>query len=123
MNKKTLLVSGTLLMALGVALGAFGAHALKDQLTASGRLETYELGIRYLMVHALALILFGALVDTYPRLRLGAWLLLAGIAFFSGSLLTLSLTNNPAWGAVAPIGGTSFIAGWILAAYEFITRK
>lgn len=123
MNKKTMLTTGALLMAAGVALGAFGAHALKDQLTASGRLETYELGIRYLMVHALALILFGVLVDTYPRLRLSGWLLLAGIAFFSGSLLILSLTNNPAWGAVAPIGGTSFIVGWLLAAYEIIRRN
>ncbi|MBL7852167.1 MAG: DUF423 domain-containing protein [Cyclobacteriaceae bacterium] len=120
MNKKTLLITGTLLMAIGVALGAFGAHALKATLTASGRLETYELAIRYLMIHAMALLVFGLLVETYPRLRLSGVFILSGIFFFSGSLLTLSLTNTPTWGAVAPVGGTAFILGWLLAAYTIL---
>ncbi len=117
MNKRTLLASGIFLMALGVALGAFGAHALKASLTASGRLETYELAIRYLMIHALALLILGVLVDAHPRLHLSGTFILAGILFFCGSLLTLSLTNNPIWGAVAPVGGTSFILGWLWAGY------
>lgn len=123
MNKKMLLVTGTLLMAIGVALGAFGAHALKASLTASGRLETYELAIRYLMFHALALLILGLLVDTYPRLRLSGTLIVVGILFFSGSLLILSLANNPLWGAVAPVGGTSLILGWLTAAYGIVKER
>jgi uncharacterized membrane protein YgdD (TMEM256/DUF423 family) len=123
MNKKTMLATGTLLMAIGVALGAFGAHALKASLTASGRLETYELAIRYLMIHALALLILGLLVDTYPRLRLSGILIVVGIFFFSGSLLILSLANNPMWGAVAPVGGTSLILGWLAAAYGIVKDR
>lgn len=123
MNKKTLLLTGSILMAVGVALGAFGAHALKAQLTASGRLETYELAIRYLMVHALALLILGLLVDVYARLRLSGVFLLAGIIFFSGSLLILSLTNSPLWGAVAPVGGTSLIVGWLSVAYGILKDR
>lgn len=120
MKKRTLLATGAMLMGIGVALGAFGAHALREKLTASGRLETYELGIRYMMFHALALLLFGLLVDSYPRLRLSGAFVVAGIFFFSGSLLVLSLTNNPTWGAVAPLGGTSLILGWFTAAYGIV---
>jgi uncharacterized membrane protein YgdD (TMEM256/DUF423 family) len=118
MNKKQTLIAGFLVMAAGVALGAFGAHALKAQLTASGRLETYELAIRYLMVHALGVILLGLLLETFPRFRWSVAMLLTGIVFFSGSLLVLSLTNNSSWGAVAPVGGTAFIVGWLHAAWS-----
>ncbi len=120
MNKKQTLIAGCLVMAVGVALGAFGAHALKAQLMANGRLETYELAIRYLMVHALGVILLGAVLETYPRLRWSVAILLTGIVFFSGSLLVLSLTNNSLWGAVAPVGGTAFIAGWLHAAWTVL---
>ena len=122
-NPRMLLLIGTLLMALSVALGAFGAHALKARLTASGRLETYELGIRYMMFHALGLILLGILVDRYPALHTAGILLLVGVFFFSGSLLALSLTNTPGWGAVAPIGGTALIAGWLFAAWTIFQSK
>lgn len=120
MTKRNFLVAGAFLMAVGVALGAFGAHALKPTLLASGRFETYELAIRYIMMHALALLILGAWVDAYPRIRLGGGLLLAGTAFFGGSLLILSLTNQPLWGAVAPVGGTLLIAGWLWTGYAFL---
>lgn len=117
MNKKTTLIAGSLLMAVGVALGAFGAHAWKEMLTATGRADTFETGIRYLMVHAMALLLVGSQMDKYVRLNLSAWFFLAGIVFFSGSLITLALSNVGLWGAVAPIGGTALILGWLAAAY------
>ena len=120
MNKRTLLLAGTVLMGIGVALGAFGAHALKASLTASGRLDTYELAIRYLMIHALGLLILGVMVDNYPRLKLSGAFLIAGILFFCGSLLTLSLTGNTIWGAVAPLGGTLLILGWVTAAYRIL---
>lgn len=104
-------------MAAGVSMGAFGAHAWKAKLVATGRAETYETGIRYLMIHALALVICGLLVDTYPRLRIAAGLMAAGVLFFSGSLITLALSNTGWWGAVAPVGGTAFVAGWLTAAW------
>lgn len=106
-----------ILMAVSVAVGAFGAHALKVRLAASGRTETFDLGIRYMMFHALAIILIGILMERYPQLSTAGLLLFVGIVFFSGSLLMLSLTNVTTWGAVAPIGGTAMIAGWLWAAW------
>jgi len=122
-NPKTFLLLGMILMAAGVAMGAFGAHALKAKLTASGRIDTYETGIRYMLIHALALILIGILMDRYPQLRVAGVLLVIGILFFSGSLLTLSLTNAGYWGAVAPIGGTALIIGWLYAAWVVYSNQ
>ncbi len=111
------------LMACGVALGAFGAHALKTMLAASGRTDTFELAIRYLMFHSLALILFGLLMEKLPGLRTAAIFLLAGIVFFSGSLLVLALADQPVWGAFAPIGGTALIVGWMAAGWAVYKSK
>ena len=117
MNKRITLLIGFLLMGGGVALGAFGAHAWKVRLAATGRADTFDLGIRYLMIHALALLLMGSLMDHYPRLHIGAKLLMAGILFFSGSLITLALSNIGMWGAVAPLGGACLILGWLAGAW------
>ncbi len=114
---------GMLLMASGVALGAFGAHAFKSMLAASDRTDTFELAIRYLMFHSLALILFGLLMEKIPGLRTAAVLLMAGIVFFSGSLLVLALADQPGWGAVAPIGGMALIAGWATAGWAVYKSK
>lgn len=116
MTSKTAIITGMLLMAIGVALGAFGAHALKEILAASGRTDTYELAIRYLMIHGVGIIILGNLMVKFPGVRTAILFLLVGIFFFSGSLLILALANQPMWGAVVPLGGTSFIVGWILAA-------
>lgn len=116
-NPKTFLILGMILMASGVALGAFGAHALKSKLAESGRTDTFETGIRYMLIHSLALILIGILMDRYRGLSTAGVLLFIGILLFSGSLLTLSLTNAGYWGAVAPIGGTALIVGWLYAAW------
>lgn len=123
MTSRTLLMVGMLLMACSVALGAFGAHALKATLEATGRTETFELAIRYMTVHSLALILFGLLMDKYPGLLKAAALLFMGIVFFSGSLLVLALADQPLWGAVAPLGGTALILGWLTACWTVFQSK
>jgi len=117
MNQKQTLIIGFTLMALGVALGAFGAHAWKPSLVATGRFETYETGIRYLMIHAIAVIIMGNMLESFPTLRMSIYFMLAGILLFSGSLITLALSNTGMWGAVAPLGGTAFILGWVSAAW------
>ena len=109
---------GALFAFLAVAAGAFGAHALEARL-APDRLETFQLGARYQMYHALALLAVawattrwpGTLTDT------AGWLFVAGIVIFAGSLYALGL-GAPRWlGAVTPIGGLSFLAGWLLLAW------
>ena len=101
-----------------VAAGAFGAHALKDRLPAD-LLAVFETGARYQMVHALAL-LFAAGVGGAGgarAARAAGWLFVAGMVVFSGSLYLLALTGVRAWGAVTPLGGVAFLAGWALLAW------
>jgi uncharacterized membrane protein YgdD (TMEM256/DUF423 family) len=94
---------------LAVALGAFGAHALRSTLEANGLLEAWNKAVLYHFIHAIALLalaLFGAV-------NRGAWLLLfAGIILFSGSLYVMALTNVRWLGAITPLGGLCFLAGW-----------
>ncbi|MGK7912553.1 MAG: DUF423 domain-containing protein [Synechococcus sp.] len=105
---------GALLGGLSVAAGAFGAHALADQLSEKA-LSSFETGARYQMYHALGLVGVGILLQVTGESSLlsatGA-LFIAGIIFFSGSLYTLSLSGVKILGAVAPIGGLAFMAGW-----------
>lgn len=112
------LVSGLLLAALGVALGAFGAHALKTRLEPA-MLANFETGVRYQMYAALALIALGPLSrGTQPQLRRAPALLLAGAVIFSGTLYVLALTGQRWLGAITPIGGALLIAGFLVAALE-----
>lgn len=113
MSRATLFAVGAVLGALGVAFGAFGAHALETRLTAE-RLATFETAVRYQLVHALA-ILAAALLGG-ERAILAGTLFVAGTAVFSGSLYLLVLTGTRWWGAVTPIGGVGLIAGWVLLA-------
>lgn len=112
------IVLGALLAAVAVAAGAFGAHALAARLTPD-RLATWETAARYHMYHALALVLVGALAG---RVHAGlaataGWLFVAGIAVFGGTVYALAL-GAPRWlGAITPIGGVAFIAGWLLLAW------
>ena len=111
----TFIILASLLGALSVALGAFGAHALRRRLPQE-RLETFETAARYQMYHALALLAAGLSAGRFarPGLVLAAgWLFIAGIALFSGSLYLLVFSGNRRWGAVAPLGGLCFIAAWI----------
>lgn len=113
---KFFLQAGAILGAIGVALGAFGAHALKDKLTASGRLDTFETAVKYQFYHALALVLVGFLAKEIisKNLAYSGYCFLGGTLIFSGSLYLICFTGIKTFGAIAPIGGTLMIAGWLL---------
>ncbi|WBA43626.1 DUF423 domain-containing protein [Hymenobacter canadensis] len=116
MTAKLILQIAALLGALGVAIGAFGAHGLRAMLEASGRFDTFETAVRYQFYHTLALLAVGVLLHARPELRLlgtAAWLWTSGVIVFSGSLYLLCFTGITKLGAVAPIGGLLLIAGWI----------
>ena len=108
---------------LGVILGAFGAHALRDTLDAE-RLAIFETGVRYQMYHALALVAVAWLVERRPdqrAARLAGLLFVTGVGIFSGSLYALALSGVRWLGAITPIGGVAFILEWgalALAAYR-----
>ena len=116
MNQRITLLCGAALGLSAVAIGAFGAHVLKATLTATGRLETYELAVQYQFYHALAMILVGSLMTQYgaAQLRYAALSFFAGTLLFSGSLYVLSFTGLGVLGAITPIGGVLFIVGWCL---------
>ena len=106
-----LMVSGAL-GATAVALGAFGAHGLKERLTPD-MLATFEIGVRYHMYHAIAILAVSLAISQEAKWlsrACASWLI--GIAIFSGSLYLLALTNTRWLGAITPIGGVALIAGW-----------
>lgn len=106
---------GAINMAVGVILGAFGAHSLKLSLAAE-QLAVYQIAVQYQIYHALGLLLVAGLLIPFPQssgLRTGGWLLLAGIILFSGSLYLLALTSWRWLGPVTPVGGACFIGGWL----------
>lgn len=121
-NPKIIIAIAGFLLAIAVAAGAFGAHALKNTLSPE-RLETWQTAVQYHAWHALGLMLIaliGAQFDvvvTWP-----ASLILAGILVFSGSLYILCLSGVSWLGAVTPIGGLAFIAGWILFGIQLIKK-
>jgi uncharacterized membrane protein YgdD (TMEM256/DUF423 family) len=110
---------GAVMLALAVSIGAFGAHGLQGKLDAYS-LNIYERAVLYHFIHALGILLVGALISSNAiSLSLGRWaglLLLFGIVFFSGSLYVLALSGNRMWGAVTPIGGVCFIGGLVVLA-------
>ena len=112
---KTILVAAAIFLALAVAIGAFGAHALKAGLT-EDLLQIYKTGVEYHFYHSLGLLLIGILSLHMPStlLNWSALLIGIGIVVFSGSLYLLAVSGVRWIGAVTPIGGLSFIAGWIL---------
>lgn len=103
--------------AIGVGAGAFGAHALRAKLEPR-MLEVFETGARYQMYHAIALLGVAWACNRWPGSLTTAagWLFVAGTVFFSGSLYALALTDIRSLGAITPIGGVCFIAGWICLA-------
>lgn len=113
--ERTFFILGAAFAALAVAVGAFGAHSLADLLAAHGRLSTFETAVQYQMFHALGLFIAAYAVRQFPnRLTVWAgWLFVAGILLFSGSLYILSIFDLRLMGAVAPLGGITFILGWI----------
>jgi uncharacterized membrane protein YgdD (TMEM256/DUF423 family) len=134
---RAFLVLGAVLGFLGVALGAFGSHALRAKLPPD-RLATFDTGVRYQLWHALALFAvvlvrsvrpIGAASSAYLTIpssenlfgAIAGSLFVAGIVLFSGSLYALALTGVRRWGAVAPFGGLCFLLGWIALALAAIT--
>ncbi len=114
MNLRNTILTGSAFGLLAVAIGAFGAHALKPILIESGRVDTFELAVRYQFYHAFALLATGILMNQLPMrfLEFASWFFTAGILFFSGSLFLLCFTGLGVLGAITPIGGLFFILGW-----------
>ena len=113
------LTLAALLACVGVAPGAFGAHALKSRI-APDLQDVWQTAVQYHLWHALALFAVGLAILHFPdRAGLGwaAWLFVAGIALFSGSLYALVLTGNKSLGAITPIGGAAFLVGWLVVAW------
>jgi uncharacterized membrane protein YgdD (TMEM256/DUF423 family) len=112
---KTIIMYAAIFLALAVAIGAFGAHVLESYLTDELK-QTYNTGVDYHFYHALGLLLVGVLSFQNPSklLNWSALFLGIGIVVFSGSLYILAVTGTKWIGALTPIGGVSFIAGWIL---------
>lgn len=122
--EKIFLILGGISGGLGVALGAFGAHALKRRLPPEG-LETFETGVRYQMYHALALLATAFASAQLPAVglaRLAGWLFVVGTLLFSGSLYLLVVTRRRWLGAITPLGGLAFIAGWLCLALSALQR-
>ncbi|HLH38091.1 MAG TPA: DUF423 domain-containing protein [Bryobacteraceae bacterium] len=109
-----------ILLALAVAIGAFGAHGLRGKID-DYSMTVYERAVMYHFFHALGLLI----VSTLPRqtaLSWVSWLLLAGIVLFSGSLYLLAITGVRSLGAVTPFGGLAFLAAWIVLAAAMFRR-
>lgn len=116
MNTHRTLLAGAIFGALGVALGAFGAHALKPMLENTGRLDTYELAVRYEFYHSFALLVVGLLQQSFNNkfIRLSVSFFITGVILFSGSLYLLCFTQMKAFAMLTPIGGLFLLSGWIL---------
>jgi uncharacterized membrane protein YgdD (TMEM256/DUF423 family) len=113
---KLFFVLGAISTGIGVALGAFGAHGLRARL-AVDMLQTFETGVRYHMYHALALFVVVFAITRWQQ-SVGwsvaaGWLFVVGLFLFSGSLYLLAITGVRWLGAITPLGGVAFIAGWV----------
>ena len=124
-SQRWLLLAAGVLGFGGVLVGSFGAHGLESYLAGRGydaeliekRLDQFDVGARYHLLHSIALLALASSLPISDRARRWVgWLLVAGIALFSGSLYLLVLTNTPWLGAITPLGGLSWIVGWIVLA-------
>lgn len=116
--ERTFFALGAVLAGLGVALGAFGAHALKARLSPD-MLAVWETGVRYQLYHALGLLAVAWALTRWPgsAVQASGWLFVAGTLLFSGSLYALALSGVRGLGAVTPLGGVAWIVGWALLAW------
>ena len=115
--ERTFAALGALSAALAVAAGAFGAHALKGHLSPED-LSVFETGARYQMYHALALLAVAWAATRWPgsAVHAAGWLFVIGTLLFSGSLYALALSGVRWLGAITPLGGLAFLAGWVCLA-------
>ena len=116
--ERIFLTAGAVSAFIGVAAGAFGAHGLRSRLSAE-MLTTFEVGARYQMYHALALVAVAWVQTRWPGsvTVAGGWLFIIGTVLFSGSLYLLSVTGVRWLGAITPFGGLAFLAGWLCLAW------
>ncbi len=114
-------IAGAVAAMIGVGVGAFGAHGLRDRLSPAD-LEIFETGVRYHMYHALGLFAVAWAASRWPSgaTTLAGWLLIVGIVVFSGSLYLLVLSGQRWLGAITPIGGVALIAGWAALAWAVL---
>ncbi|CAM2971855.1 DUF423 domain-containing protein [Paenibacillus sediminis] len=116
---------GAVMAMLSVAIGAFGAHILKSHIS-SEMMEVYHTGVQYHMIHAIGIILIALAAGQWGESRKLLWaarLLFVGIILFSGSLYVLSISGVRILGAITPLGGVSFIAGWLMFAAAAVSIK
>ena len=114
--EKLFFLLATIMGGLAVVLGAFGAHGLKGRIDPE-LLVTFEIGVRYQMYHALALLAVAKTRLAGARLQIASgWMFVSGIALFSGSLYVLTLTGERWLGAITPLGGLALIVGWVCLA-------
>ncbi len=113
--EKIFFIIGAVSAAISVALGAFGAHGLRERLTPQ-LLEIFETGVRYEIYHAFAILFVAFALTRWQSnlIPLAGWAFVLGTLIFSGSLYLLALTDARWLGAITPLGGVAFIAGWIL---------
>lgn len=114
MNRNFVVIAAVL-GAVGVVLGAFGAHGLSAILTANGHTDTFHTATQYQMIHALALLGVAVAAQQWPGklMQWAGYLFLAGVVLFSGSLYLLAIFDLSWLGAVAPLGGVALIGGWV----------
>ncbi|SRX52292.1 DUF423 domain-containing protein [Aequorivita sp. CIP111184] len=125
---KNIAATGAFIMAATIAIGAFGAHGLKEMLDANS-LNTFEVGVRYQIYHAFGILLLGVVPSISKSLKQKIfWLFITGILFFSGSIYLLSMNSilpfdTSVIGFITPLGGLFFIMGWFLLAYGLLSLK
>ena len=124
-SAKLFLTIGAILGAVGVGIGAFGAHGLQPYLEETGRIETFKTGVTYLWYHSFAVLLVGLISvnNTSKFFNLAGYLFILGILLFSGSLFVLIGTGDTTFGAITPIGGLCFIVGWVLLAVGVLKTR
>lgn len=121
-NSKKFLAIASFMMALSIALGAFGAHGLKSIVTES-MLKIYNTGIQYQFYNTIGLFLVAFLINFKADSKIlvrSAWLILIGMIIFSFSLYALVIFSLPILGAITPIGGTLLIIAWLMVTYSII---
>ena len=116
---RTFVAMGSGLAFFAVALGAFGTHSLRDRLSPAS-LQIWQTGVQYHLIHAVALVLIGLIAAHSPSkgVKTAGWLIYYGVLIVSGSLYALSLTGIKVLGAITPLGGLCFLAGWATLAYS-----
>ncbi|MDR6227586.1 DUF423 domain-containing protein [Desmospora profundinema] len=121
---KLFIILGAVNLFLSISFGAFGAHGLEGRIS-ERMLNNWQTAAQYHMAHALGLLFIGLLAGKVGESALvsaGGWLILAGIVLFAGSLYVMALTNITVLGAITPIGGLAFLAGWICIAWAAWTQ-